>query len=83
MWHRHKEQIVGVDVFGTFILQIKVCLWSLTACLIRTIKETTLSGHLGGTLALTLPPPVTLTSGIEATSQQVAPHDLCAQGFSS
>lgn len=56
-----------------FILQIKVYLWPLTASLIRTVKETSLSDHLEGTLVVTLPPPVTLTAGIEATSQQVAP----------
>lgn len=73
MWSRHEEQIVGINALGMFILQIQVYLWPLTASLIRTVKETSLSDHLEGTLAVTLPPPVTLTGGIEATSQQVAP----------
>lgn len=69
MWSRHKEQIMIVNALGMFILQIKACLWSLTASLIRTVQETSLSDHLGGTLAITLPLPVALAAGIEATSQ--------------
>lgn len=62
-----------VNVLGMFILQIKACLWSLAASLIRTVKETFLSDHLEGTLAVILPPPVPLAAGIEPTSEQVAP----------
>lgn len=69
MWSRHKEQIVGTNAVGMFKLQTKAFLWSLTASLIRTFWETSLSYHLGGTQAITVPSPVALTDGIETTSQ--------------
>lgn len=71
-WLR-QEQKAQNSAHGPYCTLIHSALPNTTGGHQRTVKETFLSDHLEGTLAVILPPPVPLAAGIEPTSEQVAP----------